>query len=357
MMMRRIPVWIQLKDTQYQQRLTAYLRQFQNEKIEIREKWDEGVRRVTDKKEEGQDNVWLCFQGEEKEDPMGVCAYQKGGILTQIICGETKGECTPGYQMEGFEESTLEEQAPVYPKREPLAGLYGIYSPIGGCGKTTFALAYCEILAKKKPSHKVLYWSAEGAADWRLYFQNHCPYNLSDLIYCMLMEGSEGMGEYLREIAVGQENGVYFIRPCHSFQDLNTLQESELYQLLCILTDYFDEVICDMNTAFESVNRWILKYCGHRFYILNESPSGALKMQEFVEALRKQGEEQEYLQERSRFFFIGGKGNDNREKTDVQGYRIQAMLPWCNRLYRENEGRLQMRQDNSYYERIRQLVQ
>ena len=171
------------------------------------------------------------------------------------------------------------------------------------------------------------------------------------------MEGSEGMGEYLREIAVGQENGVYFIRPCHSFQDLNTLQESELYQLLCILTDYFDEVICDMNTAFESVNRWILKYCGHRFYILNESPSGALKMQEFVEALRKQGEEQEYLQERSRFFFIGGKGNDNREKTEVQGYRIQAMLPWCNRLYRENEGRLQMRQDNSYYERIRQLVQ
>ena len=142
--MRRIPVWIQLKDTQYQQRLTAYLRQFQNEKIEIREKWDEGVRRVTDKKEEGQDNVWLCFQGEEKEDPMGVCAYQKGGILTQIICGVTKGECTPGYQTEGFEESTLEEQAPVYPKREPLAGLYGIYSPIGGCGKTTLALAYCE---------------------------------------------------------------------------------------------------------------------------------------------------------------------------------------------------------------------
>ena len=113
-----------------------------------------------------------------------------------------------------------------------------------------------------------------------------------------------------------------------------------------------------MNTAFESVNRWILKYCGHRFYILNESPSGALKMQEFVEALRKQGEEQEYLQERSRFFFIGGKGNDNRERRQrCRGISVQAMLPWWNRLYRENEGRLQMRQDNSYYERIRQLVQ
>lgn len=125
------------------------------------------------------------------------------------------------------------------------------------------------------------------------------------------------MGEYLREIAVGQENGVYFIRPCHSFQDLNTLQESELYQLLCILTDYFDEVVCDMNTAFESVNRWLLKYCGQRFYILNESPSGTLKVQEFVEVLRKQGEEQEYLRERSHFFVIGGKGNDNREKAEV----------------------------------------
>ena len=112
-----------------------------------------------------------------------------------------------------------------------------------------------------------------------------------------------------------------------------------------------------MNTAFESVNRWLLKYCGQRFYILNESPSGTLKVQEFVEVLRKQGEEQEYLRERSHFFVIGGKGNDNREKAEVQGYPIQAFLPWCNRLYRENEGRLQMRQDNSYYERIRQMVQ
>ena len=49
---KRIPVWIQLKDMQYQQRLTAYLRRFQSETIEIREKWDEGVRRVTDEKED-----------------------------------------------------------------------------------------------------------------------------------------------------------------------------------------------------------------------------------------------------------------------------------------------------------------
>ena len=69
------------------------------------------------------------------------------------------------------------------------------------------------------------------------------------------------MGEYLREIAVGQENGVYFIRPCHSFQDLNTLQESELYQLLCILTDYFDEVVCDMNTAFAVSYTHLLSAC------------------------------------------------------------------------------------------------
>ena len=357
MAIKAIPVWIHLEDTQYQQRLTAYLRQFQNDKIEVREQWEAGVRRVSDHKEEAEDGIWLCFHGEEKEDPTGVCAYQQGTVLTKIFRGERSPGVSDGYRPEEPGPQALEEEEPEYARREILEGLRGVYSPIGGCGKTTFALAYCEILARTYPSRKVLYWSAEGAGDWKLYFRNECPYNMSDLIYCMLMEGLGDMGEYLREVAVGQENGVYFIRPCHSFQDLNSLTENELYQLLLVLTGYFDTVICDMNTAFESVNRWILRYCGQRFYLFNESPGGILKMQEYIDGLKKRGEEEEFLGERSAFLYVGGKGNDGAEKTAIRGYNPRAILPWCNRLFRENNGRLQMRQDNSYYERIRQLVQ
>ena len=45
------------------------------------------------------------------------------------------------------------------------------------------------------------------------------------------------------------------------------------------------------------------------------------------------------------------------KELEKAGIPIQAPLPWCSRLSRENGGKLQLRQDSSYYERIRQIVQ
>ena len=185
-----------------------------------------------------------------------------------------------------------------------------------------------------------------------MYFQNDCPFNMSDLIYCMLMEGSSGLKEYLREIAVGQSNGVFFIKPCSSFQDLNVLSTLELYQLLKVLTDYFDMVVCDMNTAFENVNRQILKMSGRRFFLVNDVPGSRLKFQDFTESLRQQQIEQEYLGERCTVLCVGSPSGDWKGSGSCTG----ELLPWNTRMFRENNGKLELRQDSNYYERVRQLL-
>ena len=257
----------------------------------------------------------LSFEDMTKEGE--ISAYQRATDLLALIrsrWGQNQESIVRTYApVKDTGPSAIAQEAPDYGIVKPFGRLTGVFSPVGGCGKTTFAVAYSELYAKKFPSKKVLYWNAEGAADWRLYFQNECPFNLSDLIYCILMEGENGLEEYLRELAVGQTNGIYFIKPCNSFQDLNVLQPAELIQLLRVLTGYFDQVVCDMNTAFENINRQILGYCGKSFFLVSDMPGSRLKFQDFLESLKKQKLEDIYLSERGELIPIGGRSSEWKE--------------------------------------------
>ena len=187
-----------------------------------------------------------------------------------------------------------------------------------------------------------------------MFFWNPCPYTMSDLIYCLLM-GEENMQEYLREIAVGQDDGTFFIKPCTSFQDLNVLEGEELNRLLKVLTTYFDLVICDMNTAFENINRQILRLSQTRYYLVSDMPGGRLKLQDFAENLQRQNLTAEYMEKGSTVVCIGDRGEEWKLPEAWKG-ADSVILPWCSRLFYEEGGRLRLRRDSNYYERIRQFV-
>lgn len=355
--MEKISVYVETADGIYRQKLMNYLRKYYAKELTVEEEYKPGAIMISDRPSEREDERWvyLCFEEGKTE---GISPYQS--VKGIINCIREKN--APAYGNEHSYEirqqdtqEMLREEEPVYGEKERFENLIGVYSPIGGCGKTAFAMTYCEIAAKKHPSKKVLYWNAEGAADWKLYFRSECPFDMSDLIYCMLMEGDVGMKEYLREIAVGQENGVYFIKPS-SFQDLNVLGKEDLRRLLNVLTNYFDYIVCDMNTAFENINRRILQQCGYRYFIMNDLPSGRLKFQDFVENLRKQEAEEQFLRQRCTVIRIGGRGGEKEEIERMESIP-QYSAPWCSRIYKEVGGKLQLRQDSSYYDRIRQLVQ
>ena len=163
------------------------------------------------------------------------------------------------------------------------------------------------------------------------------------------------MQEYLREIAVGQDDGTFFIKPCTSFQDLNVLEGEELNRLLKVLTTYFDLVICDMNTAFENINRQILRLSQTRYYLVSDMPGGRLKLQDFAENLQRQNLTAEYMEKGSTVVCIGDRGEEWKLPEAWKG-ADSVILPWCSRLFYEEGGRLRLRRDSNYYERIRQLI-
>ena len=90
----------------------------------------------------------------------------------------------------------------------------------------------------------------------------------------MLLEdkGSNKLEGYLMELAERQANGVLFIKPCTSFEDLNVLETEEAEALIQLLRTYFQWIICDMNTAFHSVNQTFMKNSDGKFYSCTRRP-------------------------------------------------------------------------------------
>ena len=346
--MNKLPVRIRLRDKEYAQKMEEYLLGQYGERMEIGGEGSNSVV-ITDQAEDTEGSgILLNFDNDMAE---GVSAYQSMDEIARMVLKQGEGQ---GYAQTEEMPEKLEEAAGQYSNGQPFPGLIGVFSPVGGCGKTTFSIAYCEAAAQKYQGKKILYWNAEGAADWQMFFWNPCPYTMSDLIYCLLM-GEENMQEYLREIAVGQDDGTFFIKPCTSFQDLNVLEGEELYRLLKVLTTYFDLVICDMNTAFENINRQILRLSQTRYYLVSDMPGGRLKLQDFAENLQRQNLTAEYMEKGSTVVCIGDRGEEWKLPEAWKG-ADSVILPWCSRLFYEEGGRLRLRRDSNYYERIRQLV-
>ena len=348
MRMNKLPVRIRLRDKEYAQKMEEYLLGQYGERMEIGGEGSNSVV-ITDQAEDTEGSgILLHFDNDMAE---GVSAYQSMDEIARMVLKQGEGQ---GYAQTEEMLEKLEEAAGQYSNGQSFPGLIGVFSPVGGCGKTTFSIAYCEAAAQKYPGKKILYWNAEGAADWQMFFWNPCPYTMSDLIYCLLM-GEENMQEYLREIAVGQDDGTFFIKPCTSFQDLNVLEGEELNRLLKVLTTYFDLVICDMNTAFENINRQILRLSQTRYYLVSDMPGGRLKLQDFAENLQRQNLTAEYMEKGSTVVCIGDRGEEWKLPEAWKG-ADSVILPWCSRLFYEEGGRLRLRRDSNYYERIRQLI-
>ena len=82
----------------------------------------------------------------------------------------------------GAEKAVLPAQMPVLKKTTELLG---IYSPLGFCGQTSFALALAQILGREK---SVLYLNMEEYSGFEELFEKEYPYTLSDLLYFVRQE-------------------------------------------------------------------------------------------------------------------------------------------------------------------------
>ena len=155
-------------------------------------------------------NTGAAASGPAATEPRRIYKYQSGErILHELVST---------YQFE-------KRNDPARP-RSGLARLYLIYSPIGRSGKTIFAESLAKELMKEV---RTLYVSLEEMPAWTDAAIKNSTASLSDVLF--LYKQEHLLTEPLQSM-ISHSDGLDFIPPVRSPEDLATLQEAELPQFI-----------------------------------------------------------------------------------------------------------------------------
>ncbi len=348
-------VWLSTKDEEYEKKLCRFLGYHYGNRMEVHryEEYLQGAMPVagslllTEDPAEGCDCFGRTLRFTQVEEPDGIALYQSGHkIARQILSQENARDDflkeKAAAPLKAPEEAVKEEVVFGRPKNGKV---YCVYSPVGGVGKTSFAMALAQCLHEECEG-SVLFLSMEGSSAWPLYYRSETQYNLSDLLYCLLMEGTSeaGWNDELERVVTRQENGVYFIRPCSSFQDLNVLTPEETERFFSALLRHFSRIVCDLNTACHSVNRYLMAYCSRVFLLSRKDMLADYKVRSFQESMESSAQNYRDFMAKTRLLVRGrGKGED--------------ALPEEKELFKRYDAYLRLNTSSAYYKRIRQIVQ
>lgn len=179
----------------------------------------------------------------------------------------------------GAEKAVLPAQMPVLKKTTELLG---IYSPLGFCGQTSFALALAQILGREK---SVLYLNMEEYSGFEELFEKEYPYTLSDLLYFVRQEQA---GITVKMNSMIQSMGsMDFIPPVQSPEDIRGTRWQDWEHLLqeIVLHSSYEAVILDVGDGIEEVFQ-ILDLCTRVYVPVRDDHISKCKMEQFEKLLR-----------------------------------------------------------------------
>lgn len=159
--------------------------------------------------------------------------------------------------------------------------IYGVYSPVGRCGKTTFALTLCRVLGKNA---RALYINFEDFSGWRDSTGHVQNGDLSDLIYYSLQSD-----RYIAEkiCSIRQKMNHYdYIPPMAFSEDLrniNTEDINEMIKQIC-RSDLYDCIVLDISLMVKNIFT-ILNICDEIFMPMSGCEYSECKVKEFEDAV------------------------------------------------------------------------
>ena len=178
----------------------------------------------------------------------------------------------------GAEKKTVADQIAVLKKTTEIIG---IFSPLGRCLKTSFALTLGQILAKERA---VLYLNMEEYSGFEELFEKEYPYTLSDLLY-FVKQGSTGIAVKMNGMAESMGN-VDFIPPVQSPEDIRGTSWQDWEHLLqeIILHSSYEMIVLDIGNGIEEVFQ-MLDMCTTVYTPIKTDKMSRSKLAQFEELL------------------------------------------------------------------------
>lgn len=197
-------------------------------------------------------------------------------------------------------EDVLEKYASISEKKEFPEGqnahVTAVWSPAGGTGKTTVALAYAaQCVANRK---QTIYLDLEYFSSVPVYFSNDGK-SISEAF------GKQGgnLALLLQSIRK-QDNGsgiFYFCRP-NNYDDMNVLSSPEVQELVAAAAGGADEVVLDLSAVCDERCRELLKLADAVLAVMDGSQRCQAKWEQFC------GQHDLFEQIRSKCVLVGNMG-------------------------------------------------
>ena len=158
----------------------------------------------------------------------------------------------------------------------------GIYSPVGRTLKTSFALAYGQLLAKER---KVLYLNLEEYAGFQGLTEEEILQDVTDLLYfARLGKGNlvYRLGSLVRHIG-----NLDYIPPARYPEDLRSIEPVEWVQVISDLIDYsaYDVIVLDIGTVVNGIFE-ILGLCSRIYMPVREDIMAIAKLEQYEKYMK-----------------------------------------------------------------------
>lgn len=169
--------------------------------------------------------------------------------------------------------------------RNVQGSVIGVYSPIGGSGKTSIALAISKILGEY--NDKVLYLNFEQFPSTASYFDCNSNYNLSDLLYFSM----ENISNFIIKVQAieckNKDNNIHYFCPQNSLEDIENIEYEHLEDFINRLREIYSYIVIDFPTALNCTTRNLLDICDKVIFVVIPRNDAMTKCDKFIEYTEK----------------------------------------------------------------------
>jgi cellulose biosynthesis protein BcsQ len=196
-----------------------------------------------------------------------------------------------------------------------LAGeceIVGVFSPIGGSGKTTIAMLLSRIIAAKK---KVLYFSLEQMQFTEQVFSGSSKYNMSDFLYYIHKKDKEIIFNLNRMLIQDSNTDVHFLNSPLCFLDLNKIESDKWDVFFKSIVSYglFNAMIVDIGSHLDEQSLEILSVCQKVIVPVLDDQMSLMKINRLIHDLTQI--ENEILLKK--FIYVLNKYNNYQPHKDI----------------------------------------
>ena len=169
-----------------------------------------------------------------------------------------------------------------FPVLKKTTVIYGIYSPVGRCLKTSFALTLGQILAKEKA---VLYLNLEEYAGFEELMGKGFSQNLSDLLYFVRQENGNLI--YKMNGMIQTVNNLDYIPPVRTPEDIRGTEWEDWENLIKEIVSHssYEVVILDIVGAIDGIFQ-MLDMCKRIYMPVLTDPVSVSKISQFENLVR-----------------------------------------------------------------------